>query len=92
MVSGYRGEVMLKYKPTLFKTLADNILQRLWNKIMKKIDVTKIQYYYDSNLAYEVGDRVGQMIIMPYPTIEFEQAEELTKTERGEGGYGSTGK
>lgn len=40
---------------------------------------------------YEIGDRIGQLIIMPYPTIEFEEVEELSVTERGEGGYGSTG-
>jgi len=41
---------------------------------------------------YEIGDRVGQLIIMPYPRIEFEEVEELTSTDRGMGGYGSTGK
>ena len=40
---------------------------------------------------YEIGDRVGQLIIMPYPKIEFEEVEQLTQTDRGEGGYGSTG-
>lgn len=42
--------------------------------------------------AYDVGDRIGQLIIIPYPTIEFEEVEELSETERGIGGYGSTGK
>lgn len=41
---------------------------------------------------YQVGDRVGQIIIMPYPKVEFLEVEELTKTERGDGGFGSTGK
>lgn len=41
---------------------------------------------------YEIGDRVGQLIIMPYPTIELDEVEELSLTERGEGGYGSSGK
>lgn len=40
---------------------------------------------------YKTGDRVGQIIIMPYPQIEFEEVEELSGTERGEGGFGSTG-
>jgi dUTPase len=30
-------------------------------------------------------------MILPYPQIEFEEAWELSKTERGKGGYGSTG-
>lgn len=41
---------------------------------------------------YNVGDRFAQLIILPYPQIEFEEVEELSKTERGIGGYGSSGK
>ena len=40
---------------------------------------------------YEVGDRVGQIMIIPYPQIEFVIADELSETERGSGGYGSSG-
>lgn len=40
---------------------------------------------------YKIGDRIGQIIILPYPQIEFEEVTELSETERGEGGYGSTG-
>lgn len=40
---------------------------------------------------YHIGDKIGQMIIMPYPQIELEEVEELTETDRGTGGYGSTG-
>ena len=40
---------------------------------------------------YKEGDRVGQLIILPYPKIELEVAESLSSTERGEGGYGSSG-
>ncbi len=39
---------------------------------------------------YNVGDRIGQIIIIPYPKVEFEEVEELESTDRGEGGYGST--
>lgn len=42
--------------------------------------------------AYKVGDRIGQIIILPYPQIEFEEVDELSSTDRGEGGFGSTGK
>ena len=41
---------------------------------------------------YNEGDRVAQLIIMPYPTINLVEVEELSETERGEGGHGSTGK
>lgn len=46
----------------------------------------------DITPPYNIGDRVGQIIIMPYPQIEFVEAAELSLTERGEGGFGSTGK
>jgi len=41
---------------------------------------------------YNVGDRIGQLIIIPYPQVEFEEVEELSDTERGSSGYGSSGK
>jgi dUTP pyrophosphatase len=41
---------------------------------------------------YNVKERIGQLIIMPYPTIEFEEVEELSTTERGVQGFGSSGK
>ena len=41
---------------------------------------------------YYIGDRFAQLIILPYPQIEFEEVEELSTTERGANGYGSTGK
>lgn len=40
---------------------------------------------------YGDGDRIGQMIIMPYPEIELEESDTLSQTERGTGGYGSSG-
>jgi dUTP pyrophosphatase len=44
------------------------------------------------NIQYAVGERIAQLIILPYPKVEFEEVEELTQTERGDGGFGSTGK
>jgi dUTP pyrophosphatase len=46
----------------------------------------------NGSLLYGVGDRIMQIIIIPYPPIEFEEVNELNNTERGEGGFGSTGK
>jgi dUTP pyrophosphatase len=39
---------------------------------------------------YTKGDRVGQMIIMPYPQIELVETDSLGDSERGSGGFGST--
>ena len=41
--------------------------------------------------VYDKGDRIGQIMIMPYPKVEFVEADELSETERGTGGFGSTG-
>lgn len=40
----------------------------------------------------ENGDRIAQLVIMPYLSVEFEEVQELDATERGTGGFGSTGK
>lgn len=45
-----------------------------------------------ASIPYHEGDRVAQLIIIPYPTINLVEVEELSETERGEGGHGSTGK
>lgn len=41
---------------------------------------------------YNVGDRIAQVIILPYPKITFNEVEELSDSDRGTGGHGSTGK
>ena len=63
--SGYRGEIMFKFRP----------INGLLNA-----------------KVFQVGERVGQLLIIPYPQIELVESEELSDSERGEGGFGSTGK
>lgn len=46
----------------------------------------------NEHLEYSVGDRIAQLVILPYPTIEFKEVEELDETNRGSGGFGSTGR
>ena len=41
--------------------------------------------------VYDKGDRIGQIMIMPYPKVEFVESDELNETDRGSGGFGSTG-
>lgn len=41
--------------------------------------------------TYNVGERVGQLIVMPIPEVQFEEVTELDETERGDKGYGSSG-
>lgn len=44
------------------------------------------------NNLYRVGERVAQLIIIPVFSLEFEGVDELSESDRGVGGYGSTGK
>lgn len=38
------------------------------------------------------GERIAQLVVMPYLPVTFDEVAELTDTNRGEGGFGSTGK
>lgn len=53
-----------------------------------------VPIHNDSAVARVVrhGDRVAQLILLPYLPMDFEEVSELPETERGEGGFGSTGK
>jgi dUTP pyrophosphatase len=66
--SGYRGEIMFKYRSL------DSGLE-----------------YHISGLEYHIKDRVGQLLLVPIPLIKTLEVDELSSTDRGEGGFGSTG-
>jgi len=74
--SGYRGEISVTMRP-----------HRRWTSAaqLERFEPLILQ-------PYKVGDRVAQLIIMPYPQIELIEVSELSESQRGEGGYGSTGK
>jgi len=45
----------------------------------------------DAPQTVEHGDRIAQIVFVPYYTAEFELCDELSETLRGAGGFGSTG-
>ena len=53
-----------------------------------------VSLHNHSNETQEIsdGERVAQMVIAPFLAVEYNEVEELTDTERGTGGFGSTGK
>jgi dUTP pyrophosphatase len=52
----------------------------------------KLRFKYKTQpKLYEVGDRVGQLVILPIPTINFSEVSELPVTQRGSNGFGSSG-
>jgi dUTP pyrophosphatase len=54
-------------------------VQATFNKLHHKVE------------QYKVGDRVAQIIILPYPKIQLVETDKLSDSERGDGGFGSTG-
>lgn len=46
----------------------------------------------DSPRVIGDGERIAQLILLPYQSMRFEEVDELTETKRGTGGFGSTGK
>lgn len=46
----------------------------------------------DTEKVVKNGDRIAQLVIMPFLSVEFTEVEELDETQRGAGGFGSTGK
>ncbi len=51
----------------------------------------KLRFKKDGENVYDIGERIGQVIVMPYPKVEVEEVEELAESERSEGGFGSSG-
>lgn len=53
----------------------------------------KVVLHNDSDIIRPVqeGDRIAQLVILPYEPIEFDEVDELNDTDRGIGGFGSTG-
>ena len=72
--SGYRGEVVFKFKPS--------------ERFSRCIDGKTINV--EMAIDYDIGDRIGQIIIMPYPQINFIEVGDLSSSDRGVGGFGST--
>lgn len=54
----------------------------------------KVAAHNDSDIPrkIEAGERIAQLVVLPYLPVEFEETDELSDTERGSGGFGSTGK
>lgn len=74
--SGYRGEIKMRFHTE--KGLMKRFLAA-YNEDDSSPDM------------YQIGEKIGQLIILPYPTIELVEVNELSDSNRGIGGFGSTG-
>lgn len=78
----YRGEIQLRYKNR------KPYRKTLWERLRGKVNYRRVLKF----APYQPGDRVGQMVVLPYPKVNIRVVDELSETERGTGGFGSTGK
>ena len=53
--------------------------------------IVPLHNYSNELQTIEPGERIAQLILMPYIPMVFEEVEELDDTQRGNGGFGSTG-
>jgi|TARA_B110000305_G_C18966454_1_gene415077 dUTP pyrophosphatase len=82
--AGYRGELLVRFKyiyqpEDMFISVHG---QQTSTPLFTKVNMDSI---------YSRGDRIGQLVIAETQTVEFEIVDELTNTDRGDGGFGSTG-
>lgn len=62
-------------------------------EVMLKFNILQqVEDWYKPKDVYKVGDKIGQMIILPYPKVTLIESDELSESDRGEGCFGSTGK
>lgn len=80
--SSYRGNIKFRFKPTKPSSSLE-IKKCLW--------WSKVQEIPNQLNIYQVGDKIGQLVIMKLPEINLVQVDCLDDTERGDGGFGSTG-
>ena len=74
--SSYRGELLVVYKPK-------DSFDILFPDGDRKLNILEMTNEY---APYAVNDKVCQIVILPYPQIEFEEVDELSDTERGTDG------
>lgn len=86
----YRGMVICRFKyiwqPTDFFTpvaLGSTPLIQYANALVGKVNMDKI---------YKKGDKIAQLVVEPTVQIEWEFVDDLSETQRGAGGFGSTDK
>ena len=106
--SGYHGEVMAKFRPTLVvcdkgsqgrdgndylgtnQTDWETQFVTFHGRDGRYPDIEDGALPFQPRL-YEVGERIAQLIVMPIPQVEFVEVDDLGESERGTGGYGSSG-
>ena len=82
--AGYRGELLIRFK---YITQPEDVFAKIRGHqstipMLTNVNMEKI---------YKKGERIAQLVIAETHKVEFEIVEELSETDRGKGGFGSTG-
>lgn len=78
--SGFLGEVRFRFNILQNDSVTANTFESITGSIGLR----------DSKI-YNVGDKIGQLIILPFPKVVWQVVEDLEQSERGENGFGSSG-
>lgn len=84
---GYSNSIKLRFKKIINPSKLTIITS--WIKNLFGIKSITSELYYDAK-HYNVGEKIGQLIILPYPKIDWNEVDEFAPSERGLGGFGST--
>lgn len=85
--SDYRGEIMFKFIPALYEL--DTEEESIHGKFEEFLTYAALNPHY---FPYTPNDRIGQGFLLPVIPATFRSVRKLSETDRGEGGFGSTGK
>jgi dUTP pyrophosphatase len=86
--ANYRGELLFKFKPVLEFWSFDESQE---NAVFETASDEHRGHAVGVSF-YNIGDRIGQLVIKPYPLINLIEVESLSESNRGTAGFGSSGK
>lgn len=81
-MSALREFAMLPWYKRLFTSYKD-----IYEKIREELTLNALDY-----APYEIGDKIGQFVVIESPEVSIKETKKLSETSRGSGGHGSTGK
>lgn len=90
--SGYRGEIKIRLESPSVDFVWDDQAKQCISLSEFEVDGFIVRDLNDIVPTPNPGEKIAQLLIVPYQAIELVEADELTNTTRGNGGFGSTGK
>jgi len=88
---GYVGLLFPRSSISNYDLLLSNSVGVIDSGYRGEIKVKFISSYQPDRRVYSLGDRICQLVIVPFVTVEAQEVEELSTTDRSTGGFGSTG-